>query len=335
MLSVNKALVGKRVYRGASQSPNKGQVSAKGAQGYLQRELRNKAALRNKRQRGAMMGNPKGRDGKSDMRSGVASMALNRAMVGSGNTTDIMGPRGPKQGSIRDSPGSRNWGPDDGRPVVNQGKGGIGDIRHWGSDDGRPVLGGGGKPAGQQPPQVQVNDQGLLELPYNNDFAMEQYNALNDANSQLLGLKAEGDQQALEYQQGRREADLGYGQMQRSTLNENAARGTAFSSAYGTAAAGNANAYANQVGALDSQNAAFQNNQAMQRAAIQNALNQQLQLATLGYGNSLAEQAGSLGFGNANAPVNPSKSGTRPKRKNTQRNRRKSIKRRGRDGKRN
>lgn len=79
MANIRKALVGNRVYGGVRNSPNKGQVSAKGAQGYLKRELA-------KRRPGPMgpvqvknsIVRPKGRDGKSDSRSGVAAHALRR-----------------------------------------------------------------------------------------------------------------------------------------------------------------------------------------------------------------------------------------------------------------
>lgn len=80
MANIRKALLGKRVYAGVRTSPNKGQVSAKGAQGYLKRELR-------KRSVGKAPGpvtiarpivRPKGKDGKSDSRSGVAAVALRR-----------------------------------------------------------------------------------------------------------------------------------------------------------------------------------------------------------------------------------------------------------------
>lgn len=70
MASIRKAQTGKRVYRGVSQSPNMGQVSAKGAQGYIKRELKKKARSGIVRQIGS--------DGKSDSRSAVAAMALRR-----------------------------------------------------------------------------------------------------------------------------------------------------------------------------------------------------------------------------------------------------------------
>lgn len=67
-ISKRTLLTGKRVYNGVSTSPNKGQVSAKGAQGYIKREIRKKARKRR----------PVGGDGQSDRRSAVAAMALRR-----------------------------------------------------------------------------------------------------------------------------------------------------------------------------------------------------------------------------------------------------------------
>lgn len=70
MASIRKAQTGNRVYKGISQSPNVGQVSAKGSQGYIKRELRKKARSGVVRQIGG--------DGKSDSRSAVAALALRR-----------------------------------------------------------------------------------------------------------------------------------------------------------------------------------------------------------------------------------------------------------------
>lgn len=71
-MAISKATIqtGKRVYNGVSQSPNRGQVSAKGAQGYIKRELRKKQKSGVLRQVGS--------DGKSDSRSAVAALALKR-----------------------------------------------------------------------------------------------------------------------------------------------------------------------------------------------------------------------------------------------------------------
>lgn len=80
-----KQLTGNRVYKGGVTAPNKGPVSAKGAQGYVKRELRSKLTDRKRtlaKPGGGMIQrpvvSPKGSDGASDRRSKVAAMALQR-----------------------------------------------------------------------------------------------------------------------------------------------------------------------------------------------------------------------------------------------------------------
>lgn len=261
MVSFRQAQTGNRVYGGVSQSPNRGQVSARGAQGYIQRELRNKAAAGPVRR--------VGNDGKSDNRSAVAARALGRKQQFNNS----------------------------GRPNV-QGKQQF-------NNQGRPQQAGGkqsfqneGRPVGNQPSQgVTVNEDGVLVLPYNQEFSADQYAAVAEANEQLLALNAERGQRGLEYQQNRRDSELAYGQQQLGTLNQNAAEGTAFSSRYGTAVANNATAHANRMADIESDYGAFQQNYALQIAAIQNALNQQLGLGAQAYANELGDQAGSLGYG--------------------------------------
>lgn len=261
MLSRNKALMGKRVYNGVSQSPNRGPVSGNGAMGYMRRELN----------KGRMTANTQGRDGKSDSRSGVAKRALQASIHNPprGNLTGTSDPKPTKPGKDPSGPGGS--GP-------------------------RPVAGGPSAPQPTQP-QIQINDQGLLELPYNQDYAAEQLGLVQDANEQLMGLNAEAQNQNLEYTTGKRDAQLAYDQLRMQTLNKNAAGGTAFSSMYGTSVANNANAYANQMGGLEQANTLFNQQQGVQRASIQAALNQQIAALTQQYADELGGQAGSLGFG--------------------------------------
>ena len=98
MVTFNKAMTGNRVYRGAGQSPNTGQVSAQGAQGYIQREMRNKQQVANGRQMGNITPRPVGSDGQSDNRSTVAAQALQRQAGAPG------APGGPDSGAH--APGS-------------------------------------------------------------------------------------------------------------------------------------------------------------------------------------------------------------------------------------
>lgn len=84
MANIRKALVGNRVYGGVRTSPNKGQVSAKGAQGYLKRELKKRKVMAGPSASAPMQQiqrpivRPKGGDGKSDSRSNVAANNLKR-----------------------------------------------------------------------------------------------------------------------------------------------------------------------------------------------------------------------------------------------------------------
>lgn len=265
MLSRNKALTGKRTYGfGTRQAPNRGQVSAKGAQGYMRRELNGNNGMKRRRRPNH------GADGKSDRRSGVAQKALNN---------------------------------NGGRPVMGQ---------QGGQNHGLGISQGGGG-LGAPPPQIKINDQGLLELPYNQDVASEQLGLLQGANEQLLGLKSEADQQGMEYTQGLRDSQRAYDQVRAATLNQNAAQGTAFSSKYGTAVANNATAFANTVGDLERQNSMFNQQQAIQRGSIQATLQQQLAALAQQYANDLGGQAGSLGFGKDKLPKKKPKKPKKPK----------------------
>lgn len=263
MLSRNQALVGKRRYKmGTSQSPNRGQVSAKGAQGYMRRELSGNNGMKKRR-------------GQSDRRSGVAKKAVGKQPFNNGGRP-VMGTQP---------------GPNQGLGIPAPGQGGMGSA-----------------------PQVKINDQGLLELPYDQDMASEQLGLLQGANEQLLGLKGEADQQGMEYTQGLRDTNRAYDQVRAATLNKNAAQGTAFSSQYGTAVANNATSFANTIGDLERQNTMFNQQQAVQRGTIQSTLQQQLAALAQEYANKLGGQAGNLGFGKDPKPKPKSKPKPKPKK---------------------
>ncbi len=125
MVSIQQARTGNRVYNGVSQSPNRGQVSAKGAQGYIQREIRKKQVAGPVRQVGG--------DGQSDSRSAVAAQALRRrgggkspkgTKKGSGPRPIVpKGPKGPKTGGPRPPIGGYPPGYDPNNP-------GAGGIKH-------------------------------------------------------------------------------------------------------------------------------------------------------------------------------------------------------------
>lgn len=284
MASIQKFQTGKRLYGlGSRTAPNRGQVSAAGAQGYLQREMRRKN-MQNPLNRGTR-GPMQGGDGKSDRRSGIAAQMLKKKQIqtkkfanGGSKTTHTEWEAQPK-------PSAMQTAQDAVQAQILQQK--------------QKQL----AQQAQQPPAIKANENGILELPYNQQYSEDQYAAVDEANQQLLALKQQGDDQALEYGQQKRGLQQGYEQNKAQTLNRNAAGGTAFSSMYGTGVANNATQFANDMGALEQGNTNFLNNSAAQRAAIQNSLNQQLGLATQRYGDALGGEAGTLGYGQAKTKV--------------------------------
>lgn len=232
---------------------------------------------------------PVGRDGESDSRSGVAAAALSR-MQGMGSQSP---PRNLQAQPVRGGgkrmpprlPG-RQPAPGRGQPPVNHMT--RNQALNW-SQQNRNVR--------QDMPTVRVTRDGIIQLPYSEQWGQTQYDAVNQANAGLLGLKTAGDQQALEFQNAQRQAGLDYDTQKSQTLSSNAASGTAFSSQYGTAVANNARDYANQQGELHSRNTAFLQNQSLQRQAIANALSQQLGQGVRGISKEFDEKAGDLGYG--------------------------------------
>ena len=255
MVSMQKAQTGARVYRGVGQSPNMGQVSAKGAQGYIQREQRKNGPVR-----------PIGNDGKSNSRSGVAAAALKRQ----GKTATVRGSNGKPAGQGKPKPSV-----------------------------GAPV----GAPAAP-PPQVRVSDTGLLELPYDQNYAADQYASVEEANQSLLELQMEEQQNNLEYAQATQQATTAHEQNKKNTLSGAGGAGTVFSSQYGNQVATNATNYTNTLSDLTNKNAQFKSEAALRRAGIESSLARQLAQATQEYGDDLGEDAGELGYDTTPVPVN-------------------------------
>lgn len=169
---------------------------------------------------------------------------------------------------------------------------------------------------------VTTNANGMLELPYNQAFGQAGYDALQQANEGLLGIKTATDTQALQYGQTKRNQEMAYKSLQGQTLNANAAQGTAFSSKYGNAVTTNAQGYANQMGDLENQNTAFLQNAALQKTNIMSGLNNTLAQQAQAYAQELAKQAGTLGYGkNKQQSVQssmPQKAAPKPGSKNSQ-----------------
>lgn len=270
MVSFNKAQTGSRVYRGVGTSPNLGQVSARGAQGYLKREL-------NKPQNGVR---PVGNDGKSDRRSGVAARALRGGPI-AGNLGNNVGRPGP--GAGRKNLPSK--GVKSNLPQKSRSEG----------TNSSPV--GTSLSTTPTAPQVKVNANGMLELPYSQNMSLSAMKALQGSNEELLALQQEEQALQQEAMQGRRDADLTYRQLQQQNLAGNASSGTAYSSAYGKDVADSASAYSNTLADISRRESDFTQQASLRRAMIQSALAEQLAAAAQENQVELTDQAGELGFG--------------------------------------
>jgi hypothetical protein len=274
MFGQQQASTGKTVYGNGSFAPNRGQVSAQGAQGYLKRSLNNKRPQfqtpginpggfngNEGRRVGAMR---IGNDGQSDTRGGVAQAAMQRAqsMMHPGQT-----------------PGTKPT-----PPIFN----------HEGP---KPPVPPGSNGGGQQVPQVKIGDNGQIELPYDSGYSQQVYGDLADFNNQLMGLQQGQQQQALQYQQGLRDENQGFQHQQIQDLGSNAGAGTAFSSRYATDVGNTFGSHQNAVNGLDSANNLYNQQVTAQRANIQDNFNQELQAAAAARAANADSKAGTLGYG--------------------------------------
>lgn len=148
---------------------------------------------------------------------------------------------------------------------------------------------------GPPPPPV-INKDGILELPYNQEFSTAILGATQDMNQKLLDLQAGQQQEALGYNQGVRQTEQDYAGLKRATLNDNAGRGTIFSSGYGQAVGNNAAAYNNQMNDLNTQHALFNSDIDRQRLGIQTAFQNMLSQFALEQANTASADAGNLGL---------------------------------------
>lgn len=272
-------LQGRRVYGSGSYAPTRGQVSAQGMQGYLRRELRGN-------NQGMYGGVSRfGRDGRSDTRSGAAKSALMRQGQFGNKWSGKEGVTGP---------GGINW--------KNRGRKPNAQARQAQQiqaslSEGPPVGSASAAPSPSATPSVTVNDAGILELPYSPAWGQDVMGGLEDTNAALLALQQQQQQQALQYEADKRQAGIDYTNIQRDTLNDNAARGVAFSSGYGVAVGRDANDYNNLTNALALANSQANAGFDFERTAIINAFKEQLRQGSLDYADSLVEGAGTFGYG--------------------------------------
>lgn len=234
---------GRTVYGNGSFAPNRGQVSAQGAQGYIKRQI----AQQNKVvQQGPYSTQPVGRDGKSDRRSGVAQAALNKPKT-KANT----------------SPGKLK-----GRPAV-------GNSSSSQPKSSTPTTAG---PAQYSQPVTQVvtGPTGTLSIAVDSQFAPDVQAAYQEYQDSILAQQEEDQANALEYQEQMRKSNASFTDQKRNTLNDNASRGVAFSSAYSTAVGRDQSDYDNQINYLNQWNTNNQTNSNNRRNLASQSFNGRL-----------------------------------------------------------
>jgi len=79
---------------------------------------------------------------------------------------------------------------------------------------------------------------------------------MEEYNSGLLEGQIQDQQDAMDYQEQLRQANAGYEDQKRTTLNDNAARGMTNSTGYSTAVGRDASGYNNTINSLNTQNTA-------------------------------------------------------------------------------
>lgn len=277
----NRFAAGRKVYGQGSYAPTKGQLNP---QGYIQREIRkrNQQANGNNGTGVSQVGN----DGQSDTRSGLAANAMKRNGM---SWPNHYGPQAVAIGPRNNNNGGRNGN-----------KQSSGNGSNHSSNPGAVTS----NPSAPVTPTVNISPAGQLQLPYNSEFANQALDAQMAFDAEMLDLQQSEQEQALAYQQQMRDLDYGYQDQQRSTLNDAAARGNLYSSAYGVGVNEDARQYNNMKNDLGAKNSLFHSGAMGQRNAASAMLQALLQRATQGYADSLAEDAGGLGFG-VDAPAVP------------------------------
>jgi len=278
-MTFNKFAAGRKVYGQGATSPTRGTVDPSG---YIKREL-----ARRSMQHGVSR---QGSDGQSDTRSGIAHTAIKNNIAnnaGRPQQNRSSGPRQPQGGFAGNLPSYMA---------------GQGNRNQQGNNSTAPVGSPSAGPVGAAPQSVQVNANGVLELPYNSEYANQVLDAQGNFDSEMLNLNYEDQQQDQEYAQFIRQLEQGYTDRQRDTLGNSAGRGMLYSSQYTTGANNDARDYNNSKNDAAAQDTIFNNNITARRNAAQTMLNQIIQRATQGYADSLAANAGSLGFGASGDP---------------------------------
>lgn len=313
MVSVPKALAGRKVYSSGSYAPTRGTVNPSGyikresekrgnvnkqpsqtrsglAQQALNRTLRNQISQRkfnapaiqlNRHQRDSIEKQVQARAQRIISQPGSISSAIK----GQGNLADFQKRRNNlfSQHGFNTSQNNQNKGS---IPKANDG---ANMPIH-----SQPV----GGPTPYTPPNyMNINDNGQLDLPYDESFSWEMLGQKQAMNQALLQLKQQEEMQGLEWANMRRDANKDFQDISRQNLNSAAARGMAFSSGYGNRVAETGNEFNNFINDLDTRHAQFKGHAAESRSAIENAFNEFLRQSALQRALELDDSAGDLGYG--------------------------------------
>lgn len=281
MLNLPDMLTGKRVYRMASHAPNRGTVKPKG---YIKREIKKQGLRRGVSKTGG--------DGMSDTRSGLAASALRRGM-----NKATLNKRFAAKGKVPvKAPVARTAAAVS--PAAQA-------AARTALGVSKPVASAAVAAAPTGPPQVSINPDGTLKLPFNYEFSQNALEKSEEANNALLDLQRQFQQQGLEFTSNMRNAKQGYTTQKRQALNAAAGGGSAFSSAYGNQVVNDATDYNNQVNDLQSRNNVFNTGITNQQNAVVAGLNNFLRKSAGAYGAELDSQAGTLGYGKSTKAAQP------------------------------
>ena len=256
-MSVVSNLVGNRVFRASSSAPNRGQVSVQGANGYLQRSLNQRATTQSAQYTPVSQGSNPLRGGVSQW--GADGQSDTRSGV-TENTLDRLDNNNPGQpGAVKSFAGQSTPGL---KSMIN------------------PDT------------NVQITKTGALKLPFNFKYSAGILNQKKAAMANLLKIQQARQAEAIEYQNNLYDANSGYDKTRLSTLSDNAARGTAFSSGYGKSVADNASTFNTLIGKLASAEKLSKTNEIQASNQERQSLNDYLKMAAVEQGYTYDQEAG-------------------------------------------
>jgi len=268
-MAFNRLAAGKKVYRNGSHAPTRGRNKPKG---YIKREQRKK----------------------KQHRSGLAKAALRRMRKRDKANGPKYGPKGhllkkyrkPKKKAVAKKPVAKKAATPP--PRV-----------------GSPPVVTPPEPPAPANPYIEINANGQLDLPYNEQYSWDVLDQTQAMNKSLLDLQQSQQSQQNEYNIGLRDLGKQQEESQLNTLNNASSRGLAQSSMYGKDVAESSTEFNNARTDLDTANNAFQQNAQLSRMTIQNQFNDMLRQSGLKNAEAQAGNAGNLGYGQATATPAP------------------------------